>query len=34
MTLGGTGEPTGYLVEMPCPACTRREDEHQADEEL
>jgi len=21
--LGGTGEPTGKLVEMPCPACSR-----------
>lgn len=22
VNLGGTGEPTGKLVEMPCPACT------------
>ncbi len=22
VNLGGTGEPTGYMVEMPCPACT------------
>jgi hypothetical protein len=30
VNLGGTGEPTGYLVEMPCPACSKPEDdEHQ-----
>ena len=23
VNLGGTGEPTGKLVEMPCPACSR-----------
>ena len=23
VNLGGTGEPTGKIVEMPCPACTR-----------
>jgi|SRR5579875_2314159 RecJ-like exonuclease len=21
--LGGTGEPTGYVIEMPCPACSK-----------
>jgi hypothetical protein len=30
VNLGGTGEPTGYLVEMPCPACTEPE---QADDQ-
>ena len=30
VNLGGTGEPTGYLVQMPCPACSRpTDDEHQ-----
>lgn len=24
--LGGLGEPTGKLIEMPCPACSARED--------
>lgn len=23
VNLGGTGEPTGHLVEMPCPACSK-----------
>jgi RecJ-like exonuclease len=23
VNLGGTGEPTGKIVEMPCPACSR-----------
>ena len=28
--LGGTGEPTGYMVEMPCPACSKpADDDHQ-----
>lgn len=22
VNLGGTGEPTGYLIEMPCPQCS------------
>jgi RecJ-like exonuclease len=31
VNLGGTGEPTGYLIEMPCPECSRQDD--QADEQ-
>ncbi len=27
VNLGGTGEPTGKLVEMPCPACSEQIDE-------
>lgn len=28
VSLGGTGEPTGKLIELPCPACSS--EEHQA----
>jgi RecJ-like exonuclease len=27
VNLGGTGEPTGKLVELPCPACSGQNDE-------
>jgi RecJ-like exonuclease len=33
VNLGGTGEPTGYLVQMPCPACSN-DHQRQDDEEL
>lgn len=29
VNLGGTGEPTGYMIEMPCPACAKRTNEDQ-----
>jgi RecJ-like exonuclease len=29
VNLGGTGEPTGKLVEMPCPACSADSGEHE-----
>lgn len=29
VNLGGTGEPTGHLIEMACPACSKHgDDEH------
>lgn len=27
VNLGGTGEPTGYMIEMPCPACGKPDGE-------
>lgn len=27
VNLGGTGEPTGHVIEMPCPACGEPDDE-------
>jgi RecJ-like exonuclease len=27
VNLGGTGEPTGKLIEMPCPVCSEQNDE-------
>jgi hypothetical protein len=24
VNLGGTGEPTGYLIELPCPKCSKQ----------
>lgn len=27
VNLGGTGEPTGRLIEMPCPACSTEDEE-------
>lgn len=33
VNLGGPGEPTGYLVQMPCPACSN-DDQHQGGGEL
>lgn len=29
VNLGGTGEPTGKLVEMPCPACSKPDEDYQ-----
>lgn len=33
VNLGGTGAPTGYVIEMPCPACSKPDeaagDDHQ-----
>jgi DnaJ-class molecular chaperone len=28
VNLGGTGEPTGYLIELPCPQCSGKTFEH------
>lgn len=31
VNLGGTGEPTGHMIEMPCPACSKPEDDEHRD---
>jgi hypothetical protein len=28
VNLGGTGEPTGHVIELPCPACSKPGENH------
>lgn len=32
VNLGGTGEPTGKMIEMPCPACSAGDNERSGDQ--